>query len=265
MLKLKEANVKGPSKNPVNVYAATKGRIEDKGESMKEGYEGHRQMVDLQKEAYEENMDNPLVKLPQLEKFQQLNKELGELFKKQVELKNEIKEEEYALFRRDMPFIESTFNISRDEIMELIKDENKLKAYEQEVRNSPPYRRLVPDPNILWGFRERWLHIQELKQQLQDVNSQIEATMKEFEKLKDLKVAQDLQGGNYEVMYRDDKGPGKHPKIETPTEQQIQQTEEAIEKFKEETRTPEQEREEMKKELKEMRDRDLRAFKDLFG
>ncbi len=104
-----------------------------------------------------------------------------------------------------------------------------------------------------------------MKQELSDIREELNAKMKEYEKLKPYAQAKDLQQGDYEVKYRDDKGPGRHPQIETTTEQVTERLDKEIENYKEERKTPEEIREEIKKKLKEMRKRDLDAFKDIFG
>ena len=133
----------------------------------------------------------------------------------------------------------------------------------REYREKGPYDKL--DPNVFGSFAERYSAIQEMRQELAGIQKELDTKMKEYEKLKPYAQAKDLQQGNYEVKYRDDKGPGKHPQIETTTEQATEGLDKKIEDYKEERKTPEEVREEIKKELKEMQKRDLDAFKDIFG
>ncbi len=83
--------------------------------------------------------------------------------------------------------------------------------------------------------------------------------------MKQYAVAKDMQEGDYKVKYRDDKGPGKHPQIETASEANIERTNRRIGKYREDSKTPEERSRELKERLREMQKRDLEAFRDLFG
>ncbi len=105
--------------------------------------------------------------------------------------------------------------MDRDRILELVKDENKLKEYEDFVKSLPEYQRAnYIDPNILKGARREYLRMQEAEKEVAGINEQITQVQsriaqveqeikqkkEEIEKDKDglkFNVAKDMYSGDY--------------------------------------------------------------------
>ena len=246
--KARDVEVQAPSKDAGQVYREVKSNIEGKMNSMTEEYQQSREAVDAQKDVYESmKMSSPVETLPKVNRFDQLREEIQDLLKQKSDLAARISKEERDLRTDLRNFLTASTGgqLNFGEAMELIKNPDKLKEY----REKGPYDKL--DPNVFESFSERYFAIQEMRQELSGIQKELDAKMKEYEDLKPYAQARDLQQGDYEVKYRDDKGPGRHPQIETTTEQATEGLDKKIEEYKENRKTPEEKKKEILKEVDE--------------
>lgn len=244
----RDVEVQAPAKDAEQVYREVKSDIEGRMDRMGEEYQESREAVDAQKNVYENTkMNSPVETLPRVNRFDQLREEIQDLLKQKSDLAARISKEERDL-RTDLRiFLAASTGgqLNFGEAMELIRNPDKLKEY----REKGPYDKL--DPNVFESFSKRYFAIQEMKRELSDMQKELDAKMKEYEDLKPYAQARDLQRGDYEVKYRDDKGPGKHPQIETTTEQATEGLDKKIEDYKEDRKTPEEKKKEILRKVDE--------------
>jgi len=245
-----DVEVQAPSKDAEEVYSEIREDIEGKRASIGAEYSRSREAVDAQKGVYESaKMNSPLEKLPELERFEELKEELKDLLLKRTELAERIMEEREAL-RRDMVQTAGgatggvLFNY--DKLRELVENPEKLEEYS---RKEYPLDKI--DHRIIQSYARRHAMIERMAQELAELDREIALKEKEYKELLPYAKAQDMQRGNYEVKYRDDKGPGKHPQIETTTEQATEGLNKKVEEYKENRKTPEEKRKEILKEVDE--------------
>ena len=263
----KGVSVTGLSKNPEEEYRNRKEKIQQKGRELKEDYNLSRKSVDLQRDVYRDTMQSPLEDLPKLEQFNQVRNELQGLLKQKYDLMSRVENERKDLNRDIGIVLASTSGgyLNRDKLMEIISNPEKLREY----RESGPPDRI--DPNILEGLSRRYASLQEMEGRLSEVQKQLDEMVREYEELYPYAVAKDLQEGNFETKYRNDKGPGKHPQIETVTEDSTGKLDNKVEQYKQERheeelkKDPQKWREHIRKELRESIEKDKKAIEDLFG
>ena len=253
--KAKNTEVQGPSKDTMQVYQQTKRDIEEKADNMGKEYQQNKKAIDIQKRLYDkyvvdkdgfntfknsiDQFYNNLKVLANLQgKEANIGNKIEELQKEKEKLEDKVSKAEKEWFGDILTL--SSLGPSVGDIMQIVTDEDKLKKYEEEVKNKPTWEQAnYIDPAILRGLHERWKDILKAKSSINildtaieqskgDANKTYELIKKQIEKIRtdnkdgmQFSIAQDMFAGNYSVSKDKDILGTKQPSITTKTEEQL--------------------------------------------